>query len=173
MSTAIDTSHLSLDTVDIVGPDHYARNGYPHAEWALLRREAPVHYFDRHDSAPFWAVTKHEDVILLSKQPKRFLNEPRLFVDPENENPTADDEGRHLLIMDPPQHHQYRKLVSARFTPGALRKRLAEFESIAKQILDDIATEGETAECVFVEKVSSILPLAVIAEMLGVPREDW
>jgi cytochrome P450 len=173
MSTAIDTSHLSLDTVDIVGPDHYAQNGYPHAEWALLRREAPVFYYDRHDSTPFWAVTKHEDIIFLSKQPKRFLNEPRLFVDPENDNRTADDEGRHLLIMDPPQHHRYRKLVSSRFTPGALRKRLAEFESIAVQILDDISTEGETAECDFVEKVSSILPLAVIADMLGVPREDW
>ena len=173
MSTAIDTSQLSLDTIDIVGSDHYAQNGYPHAEWALLRREAPVHYFDRHDSAPFWAVTKHEDIIFLSKQPKRFLNEPRLFVDPENDDTRAEDEGQHLLIMDPPQHHQYRKLVSSRFTPGALRKRLGEFESIAKQILDDIATEGETDECDFVEKVSSILPLAVIADMLGVPREDW
>jgi cytochrome P450 len=173
MSTAIDTSSLSLDSIDIIGSDHYAQNGYPHAEWALLRREAPVHYFDRHESAPFWAVTKHEDIVFLSKQPRRFLNEPRLFVDPENDNTTADDEGRHLLIMDPPQHHQYRKLVSSRFTPGALRKRLQEFESIAKQILDDIATEGETAEIDFVEKVSSILPLAVIADMLGLPREDW
>ena len=48
---------LSLDRVDIIGPDHYAANGYPHREWALLRREAPIYWFDRFPGDPFWAVT--------------------------------------------------------------------------------------------------------------------
>ncbi len=59
--------HLTLDTIDIIGPDHYQQNGYPHEEWALLRREAPIYWYDRTEGDPFWAVTKHEDIITLAK----------------------------------------------------------------------------------------------------------
>ncbi len=164
--------HLTLDTIDIIGPDHYQQNGYPHQEWALLRRQAPIYWYDRAGGDPFWAVTKHEDIITLSKQPRRLLNQPRLAVFPEEEEAGA-EEGQHLLIMDPPMHAQYRRLISKRFTPRALRAMHQQIDSIAKEILDDITTGGELAEVDFVETVSSILPLAVIADMLGVPREDW
>jgi|GEM_PF-2615441 len=71
---------LEMDALDIIGPDHYQQHGYPHAEWTLLRREAPISWFDRHEGPPFWAVTRHEDIVFLSKQPKRFQNGPRLAV---------------------------------------------------------------------------------------------
>ncbi len=170
-------SSLSIDTIDIIGPDHYARNGYPHEEWALLRREAPIYWYDRTNGMPFWAVTKHEDIVTLSKQPRRFQNGPRLAVFPPDPGQTEDERpdefGRHLLIMDPPQHAQYRRLISSRFTPRALRAMHGDIDRIARDILDEIVTDGATAEIDFVEKVSSILPLAVIADMLGVPRSDW
>ncbi len=35
----------NLDTLDIINPDHYQQNGYPHEEWALLRREAPIYWY--------------------------------------------------------------------------------------------------------------------------------
>jgi cytochrome P450 len=168
---------LSLDTIDIIGPDHYAKNGYPHEEWALLRREAPIYWYDRTPGIPFWAVTKHEDIVTLSKQPRRFQNGPRLAVFPpdpgQSEEERPDEFGRHLLIMDPPQHHQYRRLISNRFTPRALRAMHADIDRIACDILNEITTGGASAEVDFVETVSSVLPLAVIADMLGVPRDDW
>ncbi len=167
----------SIDTVDIIGPDHYARNGYPHEEWALLRREAPIYWYDRTPARPFWAVTKYDDIVTLSKQPRRFQNGPRLAVFPPDEGgqeeERPDEFGRHLLIMDPPQHAQYRRLISSRFTPRALRALRADIEEITRGILDEVATDGEIGEIDFVEKVSSVLPLAVIADMLGVPRDDW
>ena len=170
-------TQLSLDTFDIIGPDHYAGNGYPHAEWALLRREAPIYWDDRTPGIPFWAVTKHEDIVTLSKQPRRFQNGPRLAVFPpdpgQTEEERPDEFGRHLLIMDPPQHSQYRRLISSRFTPRAMRAMHADIDGIAREILDEITTGGASAEVDFVEKVSSVLPLAVIADMLGVPRSDW
>ena len=169
----MNTDGLTLETIDIISPDHYQKNGYPHAEWMLLRREAPIYWYDRTDAAPFWAVTKHADIVELSRQPKRLQNAPRLAVFPEQEENAEDDEGRHLLIMDPPLHGRYRKLISSHFTPRAMRARHREFEEIAKEILDDIATDGEVGEIDFVTEVSSVLPLAVIADMLGVPRADW
>ncbi len=163
---------LNLDTIDIISPDLYQQKGYPHEEWALLRREAPIFWYDRTAGEPFWAVTRHADIITLSKQPRRLLNEPRLAVFPEEEGPRP-EEGQHLLTMDPPMHAKYRRLISSRFTPRALRALQGDIEEIATEILDDVATDGEWGEIDFVEKVSSVLPLAVIADMLGVPRSDW
>ena len=58
---------LSLDTIDIVGNDTFAKNGYPHEAWTLLRREAPVFWYDRGVKVPFWAITKHADIMLASR----------------------------------------------------------------------------------------------------------
>ncbi len=166
---------LNLGTIDIISPDLYQQRGYPHEEWALLRQEAPIYWYDRTAGEPFWAVTKHADIITLSKQPKRLLNEPRLAVFPEEDDtgPRPEEEGQHLLIMDPPMHSKYRRLISSHFTPRALRALQGDIEEIAGEILDDVATDGEWGEIDFVEKVSSVLPIAVIADMLGVPRSDW
>src|SRR6187401_2710223 len=76
---------MTLDSIDIVGSDYFAQNGYPHEAWALLRREAPVYWYDRPGSLPFWAITKHADIVWISKQPELFLNAPRLAVFPEFE----------------------------------------------------------------------------------------
>ena len=163
---------LKLETIDIISPDHYQQNGYPHAEWALLRREAPIYWYDRTDATPFWAVTKHADIIELSRQPKRLQNGPRLAVFPEGDD-GEEEIGRHLLIMDPPIHGKYRRLISSRFTPRAVMAMQDEIENITRGILDEVASDGEVAEIDFVTEVSSVLPLAVIADMLGVPRADW
>ena len=173
------TESLTLDTIDIISPEHYQRNGYPHDEWALLRREAPIYWYDRTPGDPFWAVTKHEDIVALSRQPRELWNAPRLAVFPDEEAVLI-EEGRqdeeeppHLLIMDPPMHGQYRKLISGQFTPRAVRAKYDDIDRIARELLDEITTDGELGETDFVLSVSSVLPLAVIADMLGVPRSDW
>ena len=167
---------LTLDTIDIIDPDHYQQSGYPHEEWALLRREAPIYWFDRTQGVPFWAVTKHADIVALSKQPRVLQNGPRLAVFPDEEEAigaVVEEEGRHLLIMDPPMHVQYRRLISGQFTPRAVRAKAEDIDRIAREILDEISTDGELGETDFVLSVASVLPLAVIADMLGVPRSDW
>jgi cytochrome P450 len=165
---------LSLDSVDIIGPDHYQANGYPHAEWALLRREAPVYRYDRvANTEPFWAITKHADIVTISKQPRRFIIQPRLAVFPDITPPEGEPEARHLLNMDPPEHGRYRKLVSAYFTPRTVLRLEPGTEQIARDLLDEIYYDGSESTIDFVEKVSAVLPIAVIADMLGVPRSDW
>ncbi len=167
----------NLDTLDIISPDHYQQHGYPHEEWAQLRREAPIYWYTRTPGVPFWAVTKYQDIITVSKQPRRLLNSPRLGAFPEAEERAGGvpprNEGLHLLIMDPPEHGKYRRLISKRFTPSAIRQMRPKIEEIAREILDGVTTEGEVAEIDFVTEVSAVLPLAVIAHMLGVPRSDW
>jgi cytochrome P450 len=164
--------NFSLDNIDIIGPDHYAKNGYPHAEWTYLRKHKPVFWCQHPNTDPFWAITKHADIINISRQPRLFLNGPRLlvFVPEAGIEPAPTPPFRHLLDMDPPEHGEYRALVSRRFTPRGVRELEPQIDAIAKKVLDDVT--GRDA-CDFVIDISSKIPLAVIAELLGVPHQDW
>jgi cholest-4-en-3-one 26-monooxygenase len=165
-------ANLTLDTVDILTPDLYVERGYPHEEWTLLRREAPVFWYQRENCAPFWAITRHADIITVSRQPELFRATQRLFatIDEPGVPPPEEALLRQLLNMNPPEHGAYRVVVSRRFTPAAVNKLSSHVQEIAGQLIDEIA---DREECDFVTEVSAKLPLAVIAEMFGIPRSDW
>jgi cytochrome P450 len=164
---------MSAPLSPLISPDSYAAEGYPHERWTELRRSAPV---SRVENAvmPFWAITKHADIAWIGKQPDKFLNGPTLVIRTEPE-----PEGRGfrppptLIEMDPPRHGAMRKLVSKRFTPGALKKIHGDIERIAKEIVDELLDAGAEGDCDFVEKVAAPLPIAVIAWLMGVPKPDW
>ena len=174
MSEALAATSLPLADLDIIGQDTYARNGYPHDAWTRLRREDPIHWTEKGVVNPFWAVTKHADIVWLSKQPARFLNAPRLAVIPEFSPPDPSErELQHLLNMDPPDHARFRKLASHRFTPRGLERMRRDIESITSELLDEMMGDGGVREGDFVERLSAPLPLQVLAELLGVPRDMW
>ncbi|MGH8013649.1 MAG: cytochrome P450 [Candidatus Binataceae bacterium] len=163
---------LTLETLDIINPDLYVERGYPHAAWALLRREAPVFRYERPDVEPFWAITRHEDIVTVSRQPELFKSSQLLFVTIQESGAPAPDEAilRQLLNMNPPEHGAYRAVVNRRFTPRAVMPLTAQVEQITAKVLDGIM---DKSECDFVTEVSAKLPLAVIAEMFGIPGADW
>jgi cholest-4-en-3-one 26-monooxygenase len=165
-------AELSLETIDIVNPDRYVQRGYPHEEWALLRREAPVFYYERPEVHPFWAVTRHADIITISRQPELFRSGQYLFVTVNEEGAPPDDAVflRQLLNMNPPEHGAFRAVVNRRFTPRAVQKLAQQVDQVAAEVLDGITGQGE---CDFVTEVAAKLPLAVIAQMFGIPRADW
>jgi cholest-4-en-3-one 26-monooxygenase len=157
-------------TLDVVSPEQYERHGYPHAEWAWLRRHAPVFWYDRPNTDPFWVITKHADIVEIGKQPELFLNAPRLAVFTNDMPPPPEGEIRHLLNMDPPDHARYRRVTSSWFTPRAVRAMDDKVATVTRDVLDDAA---EKSAGDFVQDVSARITIAVIAEMLGVPRADW
>lgn len=161
----------ALDDFHLVHPGHYAARGYPHDVWTRLRREDPVHWWDRTDGVPFWAITKHADITTIGKRPEKFASGPRLVIGHLPERPS--DFPPTLIQLDPPKHGIYRQLISHRFRPGALRRMHADIERIAKEIVDGLLEQGDSGQCDFVKKVAAPLPIAVIAWMLGVPRSDW
>jgi cholest-4-en-3-one 26-monooxygenase len=154
--------------IEIIDPDYYQQNGYPHSHWAELRQNSPIAYCQHPKLVPFYAVTRYEDIVSISKKPNVFLNAPLLSVQPD-----ADEDiltiVRTLLNMDPPDHRTYRKLMSAYFTKRRLNEDQHRLDKVADQILNDLADKKEMD---FVTEVSAILPLAVIAELMGLPQED-
>jgi cholest-4-en-3-one 26-monooxygenase len=155
--------------LEIIDPEWYGAHGQPRDAWARLRRSAPVAYCEPSGMLPFWAITRHDDIVRISRDPERFLNAPRLAVFPEEQFETENFPVRHLLNMDPPEHRHYRRLLSAHFTPRALEAKRAPVEQLIDEILDGVA--GRRA-IDFVTDVAAVMPIAVIAEMLGLPVED-
>jgi len=162
-----------LDEIQLIEPDWYVAHGYPHDAWRMLRREAPVHWFDRFAGDPFWAITKYDDVVTISRQPDLFPSSVRNVIVPDRVDEEEPVRLNMILNMDPPEHGAYRRLVSKRFTPRALALRAEDIEHIAIEILDQLEARGREGECDFVDAVAAPLPIAVIAWILGVPREDW
>lgn len=192
--TAIATrdEQLTLGTLDITDTDRYVERGYPWREWDMLRREAPVYWYERPGFEPFWAITKYADIQFISKRPEIFSNRQRLRlahpqpVDWANWKVDRDtsryvpapDEPPDLVFMDPPQHRQYRSVVSSRFTPRAMTMLESHLEEMTKGYVGDFARtlvqrleNGEEAD--FVHECAARLPVAAICEMADIPREDW
>ena len=69
---------LTLDNLDITDTALYVERGYPWEAWDLLRREAPVFWYERPGFEPFWAITKYEDIAFVSRSPELFSNRQRL-----------------------------------------------------------------------------------------------
>lgn len=157
-----------LDELEIIDPDHYVEHGYPHEAWTRLRQEAPLHWFEQQD-VPFWAVTRHADIVAVSRQPERFASGPRFQLSAGAGEPDTFT----IISMDPPQHAVYRQLLSRRFTPRALRAIAGDLERIAVEIIDALGEGDGSGECDFVEQVAAPLPIAVIAWLLGLPTGDW
>ncbi|MBW1882743.1 MAG: cytochrome P450 [Deltaproteobacteria bacterium] len=166
-------SDAPLAGAELIDPELYARNGYPHETWTRLRREAPVYHFEGPDY-PFWALTRQKEIVEVSRQPHLFSNKPRFQIMVGADYGSDDDrEPETIIHMDPPRHHQYRDLLRRRFTPRAVQGLESAVAAIARESLDGLAAEGLEGECDAVARIATPLPMGVIAWMLDVPRADW
>jgi cholest-4-en-3-one 26-monooxygenase len=155
--------------IDLTNPDHFAE-GFPHAFFARLRREAPVfrHPEPAVEGPGFWVISKYEDVKHVSRR-------PQLFCSGEGTNrPDLDPESKAMmqlimLNMDPPKHVKYRRIVQRGLTPRMVARMEEPIRAQARRIVDAIAEKGA---CDFVTEVAAELPLQVLADLLGVPQEE-
>jgi cytochrome P450 len=176
-AVTVTVRDVPLDQLDVISAAHYGTHGYPHEAWTRLRRESPVHLMRPEGYAPFWAITKHADVVEVSKQPDKFRSAGRFILFPEMSGgggaaSLAEDPPLRMLVnMDPPEHRDYRALVSPWFTPRAIKRLEARLEAITREIFDELARDGGTYECDFVTDVAARQPLRMITEILGIPRE--
>ncbi len=164
--------------LDLSDPDVFAAHeGPPHEYLRMLRREAPVHWTPpparQKGMTPvvggFWVLSKYDDVVNVSRNPKLFSSyEGGPFVWDMDEQAMA-GQRLMLLVMDPPGHVKYRRLVQRGFTPRVVDKLEPTIRRHAREIVDRIVRKGE---CEFVEDLACELPLTLICELMGIPFED-
>ena len=89
----------------------------------------------------------------------------------EDPEPGLFDDGVHkmMLMMDPPSHTTYRKLISREFTQGPAAAMAPWIEEFAKQIVDAVIDKGR---CDFMQDVAGEMPSYVIAKLMGLPLDD-
>jgi cytochrome P450 len=130
---------------------------------AVLRADSPVHWYE---PGKFWALTRHADVLAVSKDPETFCSgQGVLIADRDRTVASADS----ILYVDPPVHARYRKLVSTGFTARRVAALEEQVRRLARDVLDAI---DATSEIDVVDAICAPLPLLVIAELLGVPATD-
>ncbi|NDJ88486.1 cytochrome P450 [Mycolicibacter kumamotonensis] len=158
-------------------PTAYADEPRLHAALTHLRANAPVSLVDKPPYRPFWAITRHADIMDIERDNVLWINEPR----PVLATAEADDLGRSLLEsgmglrtlihMDDPLHHKMRSIVSDWFRPKAMRAMKARIDELAKRYVDEMVRIGP--ECDFVQDIALNYPLYVIMSLLGLPESDF
>ena len=160
---------MRLAEVDLVNPENYV-SGVPHDAFQVLRKEAPIFWHKEPDGgAGFWALTRYDDVMAVSKDPGTFSSYKGGTILRDIPEDDLNNTRTIMLNMDPPQHARYRRLVSQGFTPRMTAALEPHIREIADKIIDAVIARGE---CDFVTEIAAELPLQVIAELLGIPLKD-
>ena len=159
---------MNIDDIDLLA-DAWVQ-GVPHEAFDLLRQEDPVHWHPEPNDTGFWAVTRHADVVAVSRDSETFSSELGCtFIDTQTDEALAQMR-LSILNMDGAKHNRYRRLVSKGFTPRVVAQLEEQIVERAEAIVDQVCERGE---CEFVEEVAAQLPLQMICQMIGLPEADW
>jgi len=157
-----------------VDPAAYADEPRFEAATALLRREDPVHLVEGEGFNPFWAITKHADVLDIEAKNHLFLNNPRPVLGTAADDARRAEQGdmlRTLIHVDDPEHRQLRGVTAEWFLPKNLAKLEGQLAALAKRYVDRMVELG--GECDFAKDITMQMPLNVILAIMGLPETDY
>ena len=162
----------------VITPRAYAEDAPVQEALRWLRANNPLGQAHLKGMYPFWIVTRHADILEISRQNDLFRSGemPTTFTTIEGDETVRKLTGgsphllRTLVQMDAPDHGKYRILTQSWFLPQNIRKLEERIRQIAREHVDHMASLG--GECDFVRDVALTYPLRVIMEILGVPARD-
>jgi cytochrome P450 len=161
----------------LADPAAYTDEKRLHEALAHLREHAPVSWVSVEHYKPFWAITKHADVMDIERENDLFTNDPRplLMLTKLEETLQAQQQAgiglRTLIHMDDPHHRDIRKIGADWFRPSALRALKARCDELAKIYVDKMLEKGPELD--FVQEIAVNYPLYVILSLLGLPESDF
>ena len=160
---------ISIGGVSLTDPRTYSE-GMPYEAFRKLRERAPVAWHPYKDGPGFLALTGYDEVLAVSHDSATWSSETDgVHFDVPGPDDLADIRGVMMLTMDPPRHTALRQLVNKGFTPRRVAKLNEHIAHMARDLVDSVIEKGQ---CDFVNDVAGALPSYVIAELLGIPRED-
>lgn len=151
---------------DITSHDTYLAD-FPHATFERMRAEEPVSWVTEGDGSGFWAITKHADVIEVSRDYDRFTASRGIRI--EAMDPDELEARRSMMEFDPPEHTRLRRLVQPGFTPKVTATYEEAFRRLVRVVLDRVLPLGQFD---FVTEIARELPIRMLCRLLGIPEED-
>jgi cytochrome P450 len=175
MGTAAATTPADEDLLALYDSATY-RTGTPHEAIDRLRAGGPVvrvpePALDGWPEGPgYWAVLGHAETREVLRDAERFSSNlgGTQLRDPARPEDLAFVRTM-LLNQDPPEHSRLRGLLAAAFTPRAVARIAEGIEARAAALVDRVIDRGR---CDLVKDLVADLPVAVLAEILGLPDED-
>jgi len=161
----------------LANPQAYTNEKTLHEALTHCRKHAPVSWVDVPDYRPFWAVTKHADIMEIERQNDLFTNDPRplLAIAEADDALRRDMEAgtglRTLIHLDDPHHRDLRKIGVDWFRPKAMRALKTRCDELAKVYVDKMAEKGGVFD--FATEIAVNYPLYIILSMLGLPDSDF
>jgi cytochrome P450 len=163
------TTTLELDEINPGSFDFWMRDDV-HGALAKLRRERPIAWHQHPDSGKgFWSLTRYDDVAAATRDWETFSSAYGIQVMTDPEDMQRLGAIRSMISTDPPKHTKLRAVVNRGFTPKMVARAEDSVRRRAREIVDAIAPKGEVE---FVAEVASVLPVAIICDMVGVPEAD-
>lgn len=157
-----------MQRLDLTDPGLY-RSGVPRDYFAWLRANEPVAWHDEPNGPGYWLLTRHDDVVAANRDWETYSNTLR---GSSIEEPGSEEElairRRIFVNQDPPDHTRYRKLVSAAFTPGHVRRLTPLIEATCRRLVDHLL-DGEVHDMV---DIAEELSFQMVTTLFGVPEED-
>ena len=149
----------------------------PYAHFARLRETAPLY---RDERLGAWLVLRYDDVRAAFRDSRLSADRVSPYFErrhakggAERERTTFDVLTRWIVFTDPPRHTRLRKLVEYAFRPRAVERMRGWIASLVDELVDDLRGElGAERELDFVERFAGPLPVRVICDLFGVPRES-
>lgn len=137
----------------------------PYPTYRALRRHAPVHRMP--DGSYF--LTRYDDLAAIYRD-KRFSSDKKEEFRPKfGDSPLYLHHTTSLVFNDPPTHTRVRRLLAPAFTPRALSLLEPVFIAMVERLLDEALAKGGMD---VIADYASRLPVEIIGDMLGVPREE-
>ncbi len=143
-----------------------ASNADPYPEYGRLRAESPI-CLDN-GTGGMWALLRYEDVYGALQDHGTFSSAQTAGQSTEG---GAQETNMKLVLLndDPPRHTRFRRLVNKAFTPRRIRELEPWLESVVQELLEDVGS----GEFEVVEGYTMPLPVMAIAQLLGIPREEY
>src|SRR5438132_455572 len=173
MAMPIDELTIEAAGRVFADPGAYTDEAFFHRACALLRREAPIALVEAEGFPPFYALTRHADVMEAERNPEVFRNLPQpVLMETERERVVRQAGDLATLVhMDDPDHRKYRALTADWFQPSSLARLEGRVAELARRAVDRMAALGE--ECDFAVDIATPMPLEVILSILGLPEADY
>lgn len=156
---------------------HYFATGDVHGLFKRMRAEDPVHWTQGHLKRGFWSIFKHADAYTVYRGASALYSNGGFGVAMPSSSEveaTFDPDkmgcNKMLVFSDGVLHSGMRKAFNSLFLPRAIKQFEASGRRLAVEIIDDVLPHGR---CEFVTEVATRLPMAIICEMMKIPRSDW
>ncbi len=141
----------------------------PWASYALLRETEPVHHVEPHD---FWVLSRFADVYDAARDTATYSSARGLTMTDGEAELALVKEFRPMVMLDPPDHTAFRRMVGRGFTPRQVTELEPEIRAYVAGRLEQVGRLGEAGPVDIVRELLKPLPSMVVAHYLGVPDED-